>query len=989
MPRTRQVCEAFFSEAGCPKGRSCELRHDAIKCVCGPLLLRHLEAQHFAGKRHKMFMQQQDHLAGPVGPIAAGPGELRATTIEDQEEDRTERCQRCSKIVFAVDMVAHVAKHERQDRIQSMQVELVATEQDTEGIEVDMKAGIDFGVLRLGDTKPETVNIKRSLSGSVWLVDAFMRSKSTTANSAIPPPFSASIVDMKRQITIRKPKAVIVRFTPQNDGYCQDTLELVFARSNRSQFVITRRVCGTAGSPEDQEELKPTGKHKRRKWIPLRIDGPVIPGPRPPVWSRSKWVHILPKFKPPADLIKAAFQSSTAASLKAVKRIMPSEFNIDTYGDWFQTLVYIEGEQQKRDLDFYALYGEDLRLNNSRYELSVNGSHSERLSVLVGDYILVRRSGDETWYTGRVHEALEGRLTLYFSSKFNAEFKKFERARYDIGFVYNRLPERRKHQAVMSPYKPMRLLFPNRIHIRNSPVTRAEVDAVQAINRQIASNYEQLEAVAAILKQPPGSVPFVIFGPPGTGKTVTVVEAIHQLLQQNGEARILACAPSNKAADIIATRLSVLGKPALFRLNSLSRKPQTLASTLENFVLLNDNNCFAIPTLEELKEYKVIVSTCITAGALWGLGFKKGHFSHIFVDEAGHGEEPQVMIPFRTLADETTNFVLAGDHKQLGPIIKSLIARQTTFKPSLETSYLQRMMEREIYDVQGGRGLTVVKLVRNFRSHPDIIHFSNTHFYASELQACGDPTMTHSLQDIDMLPKKGFPIIFHGVAGRDQQEDLSPSYFNIEEASIVKNYCLKLRDQKMGIGPNQIGVITPYYTQKRKIQQLFRNEGKLSNIQVGTVDEFQGQERRIIIVSAVRSTPDHLTLDVRRSLGFVANPPRLNVIMTRAQALLIVIGNPTVLSLDPQWRSFLSYVHRSGGWQGLGITWNPEEPINLPQYNYSAQYREQAEARLEDTLRRLRATLSQNLEQHDIDTDLGADSDKENYLGRPIHRDAE
>ena len=111
--------------------------------------------------------------------------------------------------------------------------------------------------------------------------------------------------------------------------------------------------------------------------------------------------------------------------------------------------------------------------------------------------------------------------------------------------------------------------------------------------------------------------------------------------------------------------------------------------------------------------------------------------------------------------------------------------------------------------------------------------------------------------------------------------------------------------------------------------------------------------------------------------------------MTRAQALLIVVGNPIVLSLDPLWRSFLNYVHGKGGWRGIGITWNPQEEVNIMDSGYDAKYRVQAEAQLEDTLTRLRAIVSQNLEQFDLDIDLGSDSDNETYIERETRRDGE
>ena len=114
--------------------------------------------------------------------------------------------------------------------------------------------------------------------------------------------------------------------------------------------------------------------------------------------------------------------------------------------------------------------------------------------------------------------------------------------------------------------------------------------------------------------------------------------------------------------------------------------------------------------------------------------------------------------------------------------------------------------------------------------------------------------------------------------------------------------------------------------------------------------------------------------------------------MTRAQALLIVVGNPIVLSLDPLWRSFLNYVHEQGGWKGTRITWDPSEPVNLSNYgNYDSQYRQRAEAELDDTITRLRAVVSQNLEQYDIDFAADDDdSDREHVaVERVRNRDEE
>lgn len=189
---------------------------------------------------------------------------------------------------------------------------------------------------------------------------------------------------------------------------------------------------------------------------------------------------------------------------------------------------------------------------------------------------------------------------------------------------------------------------------------------------------------------------------PGTGKTVTIVEAMRQVLEKNADAHILACAPSNSAADLIAQKLINLGPLQVFRMNSMSRKFKDLPKTLDKFSLYNDNKIFSIPTLEELRKFRVIVCTCISAGIASGLGLKRGHFSHIFIDEAGQGTEPQVMVAIKTMASNFTNVILAGDNQQLGPIVHSRLAQDL----GLKLSYLARIMDRDIYDPKIGSGTT-------------------------------------------------------------------------------------------------------------------------------------------------------------------------------------------------------------------------------------------------------------------------------------------
>lgn len=116
-----------------------------------------------------------------------------------------------------------------------------------------------------------------------------------------------------------------------------------------------------------------------------------------------------------------------------------------------------------------------------------------------------------------------------------------------------------------------------------------------------------------------------------------------------------------------------------------------------------DGNSFAMPDVKQLAQYRVIVSTCYSAGVPGGLGLGS-HFSHVFIDEAGQGREPEVMVAIKGNAHSNTNIILAGDVHQLGPVVHSPLAASL----GLGTSYLHRLMQRSIYNLKTAQGITYV-----------------------------------------------------------------------------------------------------------------------------------------------------------------------------------------------------------------------------------------------------------------------------------------
>ncbi|XP_066250073.1 probable RNA helicase armi [Euwallacea similis] len=468
---------------------------------------------------------------------------------------------------------------------------------------------------------------------------------------------------------------------------------------------------------------------------------------------------------------------------------------------------------------------------------------------------------------------------------------------------------------------------------------------VEWFNKKL--NCVQKDTVINILKGVSRPLPYIIFGPPGTGKTVTVTESVLQVMKLVPKCRILVATPSNSAADLIALRLidsGVLKPGNLVRLVSvnyalsdnipLKLTPYCATGSIikegcadEN--ILTQNGMTFDCSRSVLGRHKITVTTCSSAGILHTMTFPRGHFSHIFVDEAGQASEPEVMIPISFLDKCSGQIILAGDPMQLGPVIICCIAKQY----GLEESYLERLTNRFPYirDLQGfpesggydPRFLT--KLLYNYRSLETILNLFSSLFYHGDLIPTISSTkskearLLNSLEPI--LPKtvngEVPAIVFHGVEGKNYQTADSPSWYNPHEAAQVFYYMNEFL--RLGVQASAIGIITPYVKQVREIRAILR-EAEFPMPKVGTVDDFQGQEFDIILLSTVRSSSDFLPCDLQHSLGFVSSPRRLNVAISRSKALLIIIGNPRLLANDIYWRTVIQYCVTNGAYIGCSFS---------------------------------------------------------------------
>ncbi|KAK7046911.1 Rna helicase [Favolaschia claudopus] len=860
-------------------------------------------------------------------------------------------------------------KHLARQRFVSFQAALDEAERDKNGISIvgDFDFGIvDVSAAKSGMTISPTIK-NATPSSKISLISMTLVSAKGVQTKS---PFSVDYVP-PRTVGYNIPYSFSVTLLQAHNGRAEDRLEILFEDMQlKKRFMIARVVRVIVGNRRDHENFRPSAPFKPRKRAARQPETNVVEGVLPPSLKAVPYVAPLPKATIPPYLVPVLSTGSTTSIIDNLRRLyLPPVVDSNTYARHYKFLLWIEEFRMERDLEHYDIPNAKLTVHNFYHLLDVPGLAEKRPSVLVGDRILVQKhsSASGHWFEGGVHFVRKEEVGLRTHSSFRAS----PADRFNIRFKLNRYPLRRQHLALDTAYSEDRVLFPVAQHVPTIPYPTPSSAKLRVFNSLIGTNAPQLQAVVSIVKRPPGSVPFVIFGPPGTGKTVTMVEAIRQLLVADPKARILACASSNSAADLIATRLVAgLTTDELFRFYAPSRNREQVPLELREYTFEKEGERgghFSVPPLARMKRFRVVVATCVSASVVAGIGIPRGHYTHIFCDEAGQATEPEAMIAIKTMADNNTNVVLSGDPKQLGPIIRSAIAREL----GLEISYIERLMQREIYDETAGYGKSVVKLIKNFRSHNAILKFPNERFYKGELQPCGDTKTINAYLDSPLLPAAKFPIVFHAIAGKDDREAASPSFFNIDELSQVKQYVEKLRaDRRFRITDGDIGVITPYHAQCLKIRAALRPVA--DGVKVGSVEEFQGQERRVIIISTVRSSREFVEYDLRHTLGFVANPRRFNVAVTRAQALLIVVGDPDVLGLDPLWRSFLNYVYLNGGWTGGDISWDPDVPV-AEEGGYDDVVRSLAERDMNAFTRRMEALTMEGVETADADDDTNVD----------------
>ena len=421
----------------------------------------------------------------------------------------------------------------------------------------------------------------------------------------------------------------------------------------------------------------------------------------------------------------------------------------------------------------------------------------------------------------------------------------------------------------------------------------------------------------------------VVHGPPGTGKTTTLVEAIYETLRR--ENQVLVCAQSNMAVDWISEKLVDRGINVLRIGNPTRVNDKMLSFTYER--RFEDHPDYeqlwsirkAIrdlrshrkrgdekyhQKLERLKERATELEVRINA-ALFGearviactlvssanrlLDGQK--FGTLFIDEAAQALEAACWIPIR----KVSRVILAGDHCQLPPTVKSFAA----LKAGLGKTLMERIVENKPEVV------TLLKM--QYRMNEEIMRFSSDWFYDGQVEAAPE-VKYRGILDLDI------PMTWIDTSAFELTEDSEVSFkeqfvgesfgrINKAEAELtllaLENYFKKIGKQRILDERLDVGVISPYRAQVQYLRRLFKKREFFKPyrhlISVNTVDGFQGQERDIILISLVRANDEG-------QIGFLRDLRRMNVAITRARMKLIILGDASTMTRHPFYKKLYDYV---------------------------------------------------------------------------------
>jgi len=573
----------------------------------------------------------------------------------------------------------------------------------------------------------------------------------------------------------------------------------------------------------------------------------------------------------------------------------------------------------------------------------------ENHQIKVGDVVLVSR-------TNPLKEGVEGTVyekgKRYLDIAFSDPPPDLTRGYWRVDLFVNDITFKRMN-AALTKFEEGKSEYPEEVILGKGKNTlKVKEEEIKPFNENL--NEYQIEAV----KRAIGSEPlFLIHGPPGTGKTTTLVEVIEQLVK-NKKLQVLATADSNTAVDNLMERLIKrglevvrLGHPARVskeliehtldykvqhhpdyeKIKEIEKKIDELKERQADHLKptpqwrrgLSDKQIMELARqnkktrgiklsklksmakwlelqeeikklIEERKkiENQIVDKILSTSQVVLATNSTSGNeflenrtFPVLVLDEAGQAVEPSALIPLI----KAKKVIMAGDHKQLPPTVLHPEAKDLSY------TMFERFME--LYPEAS------YMLRIQYRMNDLIKEFSSKEFYGGGLIS-HESVKNIKLSEITNKKSENpalddTPIVFIDTEGKflEKTKHGSFSKYNPEEAKLVKKLVEELKE--IGVPAKDIGVITPYKDHEDYLKEL------LPDVEVKTVDGFQGREKEVIIISLVRSNPDE-------EIGFLEDLRRLNVALTRAKRKLILVGDAKTLSSHKVYRKLIDYIKEKG-----------------------------------------------------------------------------
>jgi ATP-dependent RNA/DNA helicase IGHMBP2 len=457
-------------------------------------------------------------------------------------------------------------------------------------------------------------------------------------------------------------------------------------------------------------------------------------------------------------------------------------------------------------------------------------------------------------------------------------------------------------------------------------------------------NPSQRQAVSFALAAPRLAL---IHGPPGTGKTRTLVEIVRQCLGRSE--RLLLTAASNTAVDNLAERLLAAGVP-LLRLGHPARVASSVAdSTLDARLEQSASRKLSRRLMSEASELRRRVEkrrargalaghearelyaqaralagearaqlelarerifqeaklVCATAAGADSALLARLEFDRVILDEATQAADPIALIPL-SLAPRA---VLAGDPCQLSP---TLLSARAAAEGGLSRTLFERLAERD--------GAAITRLLdTQYRMHEQLMRFPSDSMYRGQLRAAPEVAQRTlaELAGVTSDALRPGPLVFLDTAGKgygEQRSEDQPSTSNPGQAERVAIEVRRLLSR--GVPASELALITPYDAQARALRDHLRAELD-AGLEIGTVDGFQGREKEVIVVDLVRSNDEG-------ELGFLKDVRRMNVALTRAKRFLLVVGDSATLAHHPYYAAFMDAADAQSGsvsaWSDDGLS---------------------------------------------------------------------